>query len=259
MRITAVSWLVLVVSLAAPVAARPADGPSFLGEWTATASTPGGDVSETIKAVRRDNGYAITVKLVVPPPEGTPEAGPGTDIVLDGDKFSYKRSITTPGGTLTTGVALVLARVEHVPPVRFFKPEEARTLRAFCDVVTAQDSEPRVPVLSYVDEKLQATLEQRLGASFRHVSERLEQVHRGLGEMQSLATGVGDLKRVLTNVKSRGTWGEVQLGTLLADVLPSGQYAQNVATRPGSNERVASAIEIPITPFPSRATGVTAT
>ena len=107
MRITAASWLVLVVSLAAPVVATPADEPSFLGEWTATASTPGGDVSETIKAVRAGNGYAITVKLVVPPPEGTPEAGPGTDIVLDGDNFSYKRSITTPGGALVisyTGV-----------------------------------------------------------------------------------------------------------------------------------------------------------
>jgi hypothetical protein len=107
MRITAVSWLVLMVSLAAPVVATPADDPSFLGEWTATASTPGGDVSETIKAVRTDDGYAVTVKLVVPPPEGTPEAGPGTDIVLDGDKFSYKRSIPTPGATLVityTGV-----------------------------------------------------------------------------------------------------------------------------------------------------------
>jgi DNA recombination protein RmuC len=96
-----------------------------------------------------------------------------------------------------------------------------------------------------VDEKLQATLEQRLGASFRQVSERLEQVHRGLGEMQSLATGVGDLKRVLTNVKSRGTWGEVQLGALLTDLLQPGQYAQNVATRPGSKERVEYAVRFP--------------
>src|SRR6185437_16402872 len=74
---------------------------------------------------------------------------------------------------------------------------------------------------------------------------RLEQVHRGLGEMQSLATGVGDLKRVLTNVRSRGTWGEVQLGALLADVLQPGQYAQNVATRPGSKERVEYAVKFP--------------
>jgi DNA recombination protein RmuC len=83
-----------------------------------------------------------------------------------------------------------------------------------------------------VDEKLHATLEQRLGESFKLVSDRLEQVHRGLGEMQTLATGVGDLKRVLTNVKTRGTWGEVQLEALLDQLLTAEQYAKNVATRP---------------------------
>ncbi|HEY8242734.1 MAG TPA: DNA recombination protein RmuC [Casimicrobiaceae bacterium] len=96
-----------------------------------------------------------------------------------------------------------------------------------------------------VDEKLQTTLEARLGASFKQVSDRLEQVHKGLGEMQTLATGVGDLKRVLTNVKSRGTWGEVQLGALLADLLTPAQYAQNVVTRPGSKERVEYAVKFP--------------
>jgi DNA recombination protein RmuC len=96
-----------------------------------------------------------------------------------------------------------------------------------------------------VEEKLQTTLETRLGESFRLVSERLEQVHRGLGEMQTLATGVGDLKRVLTNVKSRGTFGEVQLAALLEQVLTPEQYATNVATRPGSNERVEFAIRMP--------------
>ncbi len=96
-----------------------------------------------------------------------------------------------------------------------------------------------------VDEKLQTTLEQRLGESFKIVSDRLEQVHKGLGEMQSLATGVGDLKRVLTNVKSRGGWGEVQLNALLAEMLSPSQYAQNVATRPGSKERVEFAIRLP--------------
>jgi DNA recombination protein RmuC len=83
-----------------------------------------------------------------------------------------------------------------------------------------------------VDEKLHATLEQRLGESFKLVSDRLEQVHRGLGEMQTLATGVGDLKRVLTNVKTRGTWGEVQLEALLDQLLTAEQYGKNVATRP---------------------------
>jgi DNA recombination protein RmuC len=96
-----------------------------------------------------------------------------------------------------------------------------------------------------VDEKLHATLEQRLGESFKLVSDRLEAVHKGLGEMQSLATGVGDLKRVLTNVKSRGTWGEVQLGALLEQILSPEQYAKNVATRPGSKDRVEYAIRLP--------------
>ena len=98
---------------------------------------------------------------------------------------------------------------------------------------------------STVDEKLQTTLEKRLGESFKLVSERLEQVHKGLGEMQTLAAGVGDLKNVLTNVKTRGTWGEIQLGTLLDQVLRPEQYATNVATRPGSNERVEFAIKLP--------------
>ncbi len=96
-----------------------------------------------------------------------------------------------------------------------------------------------------VDEKLHATLEQRLGESFQLVSERLEQVHRGLGEMHNLAAGVGDLKRVLTNVKTRGTWGEVQLGALLEQLLTPEQYAVNIATVPGSSERVEFAIRLP--------------
>ena len=95
-----------------------------------------------------------------------------------------------------------------------------------------------------VDEKLQGTLEKRLGESFKQVSERLEQVHKGLGEMQSLATGVGDLKKVLTNVKTRGTWGEVQLGALLDQVLSPDQFARNVSTK-GNGERVEFAIKLP--------------
>ena len=96
-----------------------------------------------------------------------------------------------------------------------------------------------------VDEKLHATLEQRLGESFKIVSDRLEKVHQGLGEMQQLAIGVGDLKRVLTNVKTRGTWGEVQLEMLLEQVLTPEQYAKNVETVPGSGERVEFAIRLP--------------
>ncbi len=96
-----------------------------------------------------------------------------------------------------------------------------------------------------VDEKLHATLEQRLGESFKLVSERLEQVQSGLGEMKSLAASVGDLKRVMTNVKSRGTWGEMQLGAIIENVLTIDQYGKNVKTVPGSNELVEFAIRLP--------------
>jgi DNA recombination protein RmuC len=96
-----------------------------------------------------------------------------------------------------------------------------------------------------VDEKLHETLETRLSESFRQVSERLERVHQGLGEMQQLALGVGDLKRVLTNVKTRGTWGEVQLEMLLEQVLTVDQYAKNVETVAGSGARVEFAIKLP--------------
>jgi DNA recombination protein RmuC len=95
-----------------------------------------------------------------------------------------------------------------------------------------------------VDEKLQGTLEKRLGESFRQVSERLELVHKGLGEMQTLAVGVGDLKKVLTNVKTRGTWGEVQLGALLEQALNPEQFAVNVATKDAA-ERVEFAVRLP--------------
>ena len=96
-----------------------------------------------------------------------------------------------------------------------------------------------------VDEKLQDTLEKRLGESFKQVSERLEQVHKGLGEMQSIASGVGDLKKVLTNVKTKGILGEYQLANIIEQLLPREQYEENVATRPGSTERVEFAIRMP--------------
>ncbi|MCH2147999.1 MAG: DNA recombination protein RmuC [Phycisphaerales bacterium] len=96
-----------------------------------------------------------------------------------------------------------------------------------------------------VDEKLQGTLEKRLGESFAQVSKRLEEVHRGLGEMKGLADGVGDLKRVLSNVKARGTWGEVQLRAILEQILTDSQYEENVETVPGSNARVEFAVRLP--------------
>lgn len=96
-----------------------------------------------------------------------------------------------------------------------------------------------------VDEKLQSTLEKRLGESFKLVSDRLELVHKGLGEMQVLASGVGDLKRVLSNIKTRGTWGEVQLGILIEQILTAEQYAQNINTNPNNSDRVEYAVKLP--------------
>ena len=96
-----------------------------------------------------------------------------------------------------------------------------------------------------VEEKLQSTLEKRLGESFKLVSNQLEMVHKGLGEMQNLATGVGDLKKVLTNVKTKGIWGEVQLGSILKQVLNEEQYTENAKIDPLSNQRVEYALKLP--------------
>jgi DNA recombination protein RmuC len=122
--------------------------------------------------------------------------------------------------------------------VRTIVEERLRTLQ--------EDNSAKLEMMrSTVDEKLHATLEQRLGESFRLVSERLEAVQSGLGEMRSLATGVGDLKKVLSNIKTRGTFGEMQLGALLEQVLTPEQYSRNVSTRLGSGERVEYAIRLP--------------
>lgn len=96
-----------------------------------------------------------------------------------------------------------------------------------------------------VDEKLQKTLEDRISQSFKLVSERLEQVHKGLGEMQTLAIGVGDLKKVLSNVKTRGILGEIQLGAILGEILAKEQYEENIATKKGSSDRVEFAVKLP--------------
>lgn len=96
-----------------------------------------------------------------------------------------------------------------------------------------------------VDEKLHATLEKRFGESFKLVSDRLDQVHKGLGEMQTIAIGVGDLKKVLSNVKTRGTWGEAQLGNLIEEIMTGEQYEKNVMTKKGSRDAVEYAIKLP--------------
>ncbi len=116
-----------------------------------------------------------------------------------------------------------------------------KQLKAIREDNTQQLSEMR----KTVDEKLQSTLEKRLGESFKQVSDRLEQVHKGLGEMQTLAIGVGDLKKVLSNVKTRGILGEYQLGNILEQILTPDQYATNVATKQGSQANVEFAVKLP--------------
>ena len=144
----------------------------------------------------------------------------------------YGRAMQQQLGDLTTAIQ------RHLAEVRTTLETRLQTLQ--------QGNETRLEQMrATVEEKLQTTLEARLGESFRLVSERLEQVHKGLGEMQVLAAGVGDLKRVLGNVKSRGVFGEVQLASLLDQVLLTDQYAANVATRPGSGERVDFAVRLP--------------
>ena len=132
------------------------------------------------------------------------------------------------------------------------REESAATLKRFGDslgerfeAIRKDSAEQLERMRVTVDEKLHATLEQRLGESFKQVSERLEAVHKGLGEMQALAADVGGLKRVLTNVKTRGTWGEVQLEALLDQLLTREQYEKNVATKPGSRDHVEFAIRLP--------------
>lgn len=119
------------------------------------------------------------------------------------------------------------------------------TLSAGMERMQRDNAEKLEKMRLTVDEKLHETLNRRLGESFSLVNERLEQVYKGLGEMQTLASGVGDLKRVLTNVKTRGIWGEVQLGTLLSQILAPAQYAENVQVIPSSAERVEYAVILP--------------
>lgn len=123
--------------------------------------------------------------------------------------------------------------------------EVRQTLEAQLAQLQASNSAKLEEMRATVDEKLQATLQSRLGESFKQVADRLEQVHKGLGEMQSLAQGVGDLKHLLTNVKTRGMFGEAQLGALLEQVFVPDQYAAQVATRPGSKNVVDFAIKLP--------------
>jgi DNA recombination protein RmuC len=136
-----------------------------------------------------------------------------------------------------------LADVRHVVDVRL--SELRQTIETRLRELQTDNEKKLEQMRATVDEKLHATLEQRLGESFKQVAERLEQVHRGLGEMQGLAQGVGDLKALLSNVKTRGTFGEAQLGSMLEQVFAPDQYAAQVAVVPGRSDRVDFAVRLP--------------
>jgi DNA recombination protein RmuC len=166
-------------------------------------------------------------------------------------------------GRQESAISSKLAREETAANARALREEVQLTLRQMgeqlgtgvtdlrravegrLDVLRSENAENLEQMRLTVDEKLQGTLEQRLGASFKVVNDSLTKVYESVGEMQALAAGVGDLKRILTNVKSRGTWGEVALGNILEEILSADQFARNVEVRPRSNQRVEFAIKLP--------------
>jgi len=201
-------------------------------------------IEQRLAAIQEDNGR----KLDLIRQESAAAAQMArAEVTLSLKTFSetLTKTLAELGDTQRVGLAAVVEQLTKLTETNEKKSESLKTaveekLKALQDDNTKQLDQMRATV----EEKLQGTLDKRLGESFKQVSERLEQVYKGLGEMQVLATGVGDLKKVLTNVKTRGTWGEVQLGALLEQVLNPDQYATNVATK-DDRQRVDFAIKLP--------------
>lgn len=148
--------------------------------------------------------------------------------------------------SLTAFGNAVVSRVNEIATLQFNQMNsQTQAIEAKLKSIQDDNSLKLEQMRATVDEKLQGTLEKRLGESFRLVGAQLEQVQKGLGEMQTLASGVGDLKKVLTNVKTRGMWGEIQLGNLLEQILTPEQYLTNAVTKKGSSERVEFAVILP--------------
>ena len=160
------------------------------------------------------------------------------------------KNITEKQGEMNKAVVTSLEQMEN--RFKTFEQTNEQKLEAMRQVMIKsltsmqEDNTKKLDdVRKTVDEKLQKTLEEKMNESFKVVSERLEQVHKGLGEMQTLATGVGDLKKVLSNVKTRGILGEIQLGAILREILSPEQYEENVVTVPGSKNPVEFAVKMP--------------
>lgn len=170
---------------------------------------------------------------------------------LQRDEFARNRE--EMGSSLRNFGNLVLGRMDSFGKQLNYLTEQneqkldkmRETIELKLNILREDNNKKLEKMRETVDEKLHATLEQRLGESFKQVSERLEQVHKSLGEMQTLAHGVGDLKKVLSNVKNRGTLGEIQLENILEQMLTNEQYEKNVATKKGSGERVEFALKLP--------------
>ena len=159
---------------------------------------------------------------------------------------SFKEQREELQHSVTTFSDSILRRMTEISGLQNAQFENIRkTVELNLRLLREENSKRLEQMRLTVDEKLHSTLERRLGEAFRQVGERLEKVHRGLGEMQKLATGVGDLKNVLTNIKARGTMGEIQLENQLSQLLSPQQYAKNVKTKEGSNEMVEFAIKLP--------------
>jgi DNA recombination protein RmuC len=159
------------------------------------------------------------------------------------DSKMLREETAASARSLREEVHLTLAQIGE--QLRTAAAELRQTVEGRLDALRAENAAKLEQMRQTVDEKLQGTLEQRLGASFKMVNDSLTRVHESVGEMRELATGVGDLKRILSNVKSKGTWGEVALGNILEEILSADQYVRNVEVRPGSNKRVEYAIKLP--------------
>lgn len=157
-----------------------------------------------------------------------------------------KTDAQVAAGKQQEGLSAVVDTIKQLTTDNERRQEALRqTVEGKLDTIRTENTSKLEEMRQTVDEKLQSTLEARLGASFNQVNENLERVFKSVGEMQTIATGVGDLKRVLSNVKSRGTWGEGNLGMLLEQIMTPEQYGQNIEVRPHSGQRVEYAIRLP--------------
>ena len=176
------------------------------------------------------------------------EAGRRTEMAaqLRGMNDSLVNTLSQISGNQTMQLEALQRQMQNVSRGQEERLEKVReTMEKGMTSLQKENSQKLDEMRKTVDEKLHETLDKRLGESFSQVSSRLEEVYKGLGEMQALASGVGDLKKVLTNVKSRGIWGEMQLGNLLSQVLSPNQYEPNIQVVPGSAERVEFALKLP--------------